>query len=269
MGTIYRIDYDGTANVNTFTSGTKNTWLWPHSSKTRTLYRATTVRSRNKFWKWGNWSDWSSASIAGTGTKQVEQEFRYRDKLESGKTDVVVNGDAYPFEGELEVGTDLAGKKATVMVFQTHNTDPNKYQMQYVGQTEIGSGNHYEFSVIPREEPTSETGNYIVAISVQGATGLIQVGVIKAPQEEYDVELYYENEDGSDHIIAEGLKVKEHENIDLSGVDIPEREGYIFLGWEDRTTDITSDCLTEIGEDEAKRKVCRIKAVYAEFSRIR
>ena len=32
---------------------------------------------------------------------------------------------------------DLSGKEASILVYQANNTDPNKYQLQYVGKTEV------------------------------------------------------------------------------------------------------------------------------------
>ena len=272
LGTIYRIDYAGAARVDTFTSGTAKTWLWPHSSATRTLYRPTTVRTRSKLWKWNNWSAWGTAVYTKSSTREVEQktQYRYRDRVTESVTGVEVKGTTYSFastenDAFRDIGLDLAGKKATIMVYQANNTDPNRYQMKYVGQTEMKDGNAYDFSFMLGEgsEPTRETGNYIVSLAVQGTTGLVNVGVIEAPKEEYRVKLYYLTEDDQKEYIAEDLTVKEHGDVDLSSIKIPERDGYVFLGWRNRTTDVTEDCTTTVTENGKEIKVYEIEAAYA------
>ena len=272
LGTIYRIDYAGAARVDTFTSGTAKTWLWPHSSATRTLYRPTTVRTRSKLWKWNNWSAWGTTAYTKSSTREVEQktQYRYRDRVTESVTGVEVKGTTYSFastenDAFRDIGLDLAGKKATIMVYQANNTDPNRYQMKYVGQTEMKDGNAYDFSFMLGEgsEPTRETGNYIVSLAVQGTTGLVNVGVIEAPKEEYRVKLYYLTEDDQKEYIAEDLTVKEHGDVDLSSIKIPERDGYVFLGWRNRTTDVTEDCTTTVTENGKEIKVYEIEAAYA------
>lgn len=272
LGTIYRIDYAGAARVNTFTSGTAKTWLWPHSSATRTLYRPTTVRTRSKLWKWNNWSAWGTAVYTKSSTREVEQktQYRYRDRVTESVTGVEVKGTTYSFastenDAFRDIGLDLTGKKATIMVYQANNTDPNRYQMKYVGQTEMKDGNAYDFSFMLGEgsEPTRETGNYIVSLAVQGTTGLVNVGVIEAPKEEYRVKLYYLTEDDQKEYIAEDLTVKEHGDVDLSSIKIPERDGYVFLGWRNRTTDVTEDCTRTVTENGKEIKVYEIEAAYA------
>ena len=76
---------------------------------------------------------------------------------------------------------------ATVMVYKKCNTDPTEEQLEYVGETQIGSNNSYSFEFIPRETPSSETGDFIVALGIEGADRLVNVDVIEADKPSYTV----------------------------------------------------------------------------------
>ncbi len=270
MGTIYCMKYKGNA-VTSFTtkSSSGHVFMWPDG--TATIYRSTTKKYLNKWYRWKSWTGWSDTVVTANANRQVETQTwcRYRDKVmadSSATVDLDPEGTlAYHFDSEhnrpIQIDQDLSGKKATIMVYQTCNTDPNKYQMQYLGQTEIGENNSYSFDFIPRElKPTADSGNFIVALAIQGTSGLVNVGVIETDKPEYVVKPFYmKNGDTKQYFSLEyddqPITVKEHENIDLSKIDIPEREGYVFLGWRNRTTDIAPDCLVD--------GICEIEAVYA------
>lgn len=246
LGTIYLMKYSGDA-ISSFTAGANlgYTFLWPDEKVT--IYRAKTVKTRNTFTRQGAWSAWSDTEPAAKSGRKIETRtvYHYQDKIleEAGSGVTDLSGDeTYHYSGALDnISEDLSGKNATVMVYQAHNTDPNKYQMQYLGQTKLGTGNSYDISFITKEKPTSETGNFIVALGVQGTTGLVNVGVIESPAPEYNVEIYYRDQDGEKHVIAEDIKVREHKDIDVSAIEIPEVNGYYFAGWVGRTTDITGE----------------------------
>lgn len=259
-GYVCAIKY-GEARLSSYTSK-GDLYLWPDAANNNNLYRTRTKRIANRFYKLSDWSGdpdlpatWSDTAVneVKTGDHQVEVQsktvYRYRDLIPAPPATTMIDDNQVqgPFEGNLLVdGEDLNGKKGTVMVYQTINSDPNTYQMQYTGQItfetdednpEIGK-NHYSFSFIPKDIPSADRGNYIVSIGVQGITGLVTVGVIEAPREEHDVTVYYTGNNGVPVTIAK-QKVLDGDDLDMSQIDIPDREGFVFAGWSgDRITNI-------------------------------
>lgn len=239
LGQRYCITYKG-SQVTSFTSKavTSRIYLW-NKSKGK-VYRTKTVKARNVFTKYGDWSEWKDTELKADEIK-TRTLYSYRE-LKTSDTKPAVEGEIGFFEGKLDVTEDLKGKVATVMIYQANNFDPNRYQMQYVDQITIGEGNTYSFSYIPMDKLDVDSGNYVVSLGVEGSTGLVTVGIIEAPKREYEVSLYYENENGEKVSIGDPQRVKEHGDADMTGVTVPDREGYYFIGWDQRTTDITSDC---------------------------
>ena len=217
---------------------------------TRTVYRYQTRawHTVNYYYKWNAWSEWSDQIATASSNQEVETRtvYRYKDEIvETASAEMDASGTVASFTGNIASEEDLSGKVATIMAYQSKNMDANKYQMQYIGQVEIGEGNTYDFRFIPKEEPTTDSGNYVVALGVQGTTGLINVGIIEAPKREFTVTLHYVDEQGNTVQLCEPQTVKEGEDVNLEGVEVPEREGYYFAGWGSRTTNIVDNCAIE------------------------
>ena len=206
--------------------------------ETRTVYR---YRTRSQEWtyyfyRWTDWSPWSDTPVEANDNRNVRTQtvYRYRDAVpvydtSAGSEDV--SGNVYHFEGSINSDQDLTGMIATIMVYQSNNMDPNQYQLKYIGQTTILSDNAYSISFIPSNEPTMESGNYVVSLGVQGATGLINVDVIEAPKPTYTVRFLLD-----DGTVISTQTVEEGGNAVVP--ESPEKQGYRFIGWSDRSTDI-------------------------------
>ncbi len=266
LGTIYRIDLynnntgEEQARVNTFTTKSSDNHIKLWDRGTRTLYRATTVRMRNKFEKWGDWQD-APDNITESDTVDVREKgtvYRYRDAIPAtaspvdidpeGKVTRHLTGTITDADNN-EIEMNLEDRKASVMVYRSNNTDPNKYQLEYLGNTVIGAGNTYDITFIPKDEPTLDTGNFIVALSIEGMSGIINIAVVDVDDESipsYDVIFGCEEKDNNGipvftEIEGSRQSVKRHGDADLSLVEAPEKEGYYFVGWEGRTTNIIKD----------------------------
>lgn len=217
-----------------------------------TQYR---YRSRSQIWtyyfyRWTSWSNWSETKVSSSSTRNVETRtiYRFRDEVpiydtSAGTEDTT--GTAYHFTGEIKAEQNLSGKVATVMVYQSKNMDPNQYQMQYVGQTTLLDGNKYDISFIPIKEPTIESGNYVVALGIQGTTGLLSVDVVEAPKAEYTVRFLMD--DGG---VISAQTVREGENATVP--TIPTKTGYRFIGWSERSTGIFKnvDIIAQFEEEQ-------------------
>lgn len=216
----------------------KGTQAVPAVTHIEWRYSTRTATNIYYFWKWGNYSAWTDSVVAGSGTREVQTMvvYRYRDKVYSDVTDSGVSQtEAKNVSGFLHTDSDLSGKIATIMVYNVKNTDPNESQIQYIGQTTIGSGNQYSFDFRPKAEPTSESGDYIVALGVQGSTGLVNVDMIKAPKEVYRVTFL----DGEGNQIGEVQSVEAGSNAEVPTA--PYREGYTFVMWDNPAVNVHSD----------------------------
>ena len=250
-GNVRLIHWNGNAVDSFETKSTKatyngkpHTYLWKSESFKTPIYRTKTVKTRNKFSKMKAWSSWSDTEPAAQSGREIKKRtvYRYSDEIKDTTGTVTLDTEGmYRTKpgSKINSAEDLSGKNASILVYQANNSDPNKYQIQYLGQTTIGEGNSYEFSLIPREKPTVESGNYIVALAVEETTGLIKVDTIEAPKAEHKITVQYKDEAGKD--ISTVKTVRDHEDLDMSDITIADVKGYYFGGWTGRTTDIRED----------------------------
>ena len=248
-------DFHGTGRyyTNNTDAGRAYCWrAWYNGSggTTQTQYRS---RTRSKiytyhYWKWDEWSQWSDTYTAGTET-ETRTLYRYRDKVDlsnpnAGTEDT--SGKEYRVNGVINLGeglpTVLDGRYATIMVYKKTNTDPTEAQLEYVGQTRIGEAldengetipRSYDFTFRPKEEPSEETGCFIVALGIEGCDKLVNVGVIEPEGITHTVEYYV------DGVLYNTQTVNHGTTAELP--EIPEKEGYTFVRWSETATAVQSD----------------------------
>lgn len=211
--------------------------------RSRTIYYSTTYY----YYRWNNWSDWSDSVYYSSSTRSVETRtvYRYRDLLIKTTTssspyigEEDTSGTTYSFSGKLKnISGDYSGKVAIIMVYKDKNIDPTEDQMQYVGQTLIGQGNSYNFSFIPKDKISAETGNYIVSFGIATADGLVNnVEIIEAPKPSYNVVF----KDSGNTILKQESVVS---GEDAVPPEVSSKNGY-DITWNRSFTNITRD--TEI-----------------------
>lgn len=214
---------------------------------TQYRYRTRTATTTYNFERWTDWSNWSdtgftvSQGVESSETAEYRMLYRYRNLLtgtSNGSTQYIVNEDTsgtpYTLSGNLSsLGTDYAGKYATVMVYKGGNTDPTEAQIEYIGQIKLGTNNSYSFTFIPREEISISTGNYIVSMGIAGTTRLINnVDTIEAPWK-YKVTFY----DLNGSVIKEDYVNK---GEDAVAPALPEVEG-MRVTWDKSLKNIIGD----------------------------
>ena len=154
------------------------------------------------FERWGDWSDWLTGTTpAASASKEVETRMSYRYK--SDGTDLLENNDgtARSVSGNI----NAPGKLLTLLVFRQTNADPTASQLQYVAQTTIDASGDYSFDYITKDEPTPQTGDFVVMVAVEGGTAPVYVETIKAPPRTYTV--VFADDEGNElsrQVIAEG-----------------------------------------------------------------
>lgn len=133
-----------------------------------------------------------------------------------------VDADTYP----------LAGKQISIFVYKVDGA--SDYTNEYVGQSTIAEDGSYSFTFKLREEPTVKTGDFTVAIGIEGTSNTIVVDTIAAPKPTHNVKFY----DWDGNIISEQTVV-DGENATVPTA--PEKEGYDFVGWDESNINISSD----------------------------
>lgn len=182
------------------------------------------------FYRWTNWSGWSDTQVTANSDREVKTRTVYRYKSTSNATEND-SGKTYSFSNKVD--SIYAGKQLTLYIYKVDGA--SDYTNEFIGQTVIASDGSYSFNNFKlREEPTIKTGDFTVAIGIEGTSNLTEVGKIEAPVPTYSVKFY--NWDGtilSEQTISEGKTATLPEN--------PVREGYDFIGWDNSIANIKED----------------------------
>ena len=196
----------------------------------RTMYRSCTYTNTYTFFRFKPWSEWSTNSVVANENRETDTRTTYRYKSSSrAKEDD--SGKIYSFSNKVD--SIYAGKQLTLYIYKVDGA--SDYTNEFIGQTVIASDGSYSFNNFKlREEPTIKTGDFTVAIGIEGTSNLTEVGKIEAPVPIYSVKFY--NWDGtilSEQTVSEGKTATLPEN--------PEREGYDFIGWDNSIANIKED----------------------------
>lgn len=220
----------------------KNYWWeesrWIDTSYNKTQYRYRDIHPLYTHYKWvdGSWSGWSDEVIVDPNPSdralEVEQRTVYRYVLfDAGELSTDTSGNTYRVRGTMN-NESLNGKKASILVYRFRNNDPTETQLEYVGQTTLSGSGDYDFSFIPKEEPSFATFDFIVTLAVEGCDSLINIDQIRYEREKYKV--VFEDEG----IISEQ---EVYAGESALAPEIPEKEGYDFIGWSRSLSNITKD----------------------------
>lgn len=197
-----------------------------YQSGSKTQYKYATYKYTYNFYRWKEWSDWTSDEVTATSNREVETRTTYRYKSVSAGTEDD-SGKEYTISDK--VPSEFAGKQITLYVYGY--TGASDYTNEYIGQSVVGEDGSYSFTFKLREEPTAKTGDFTVAIGLEGTTNLIVVDTIEAPTPTYEVNFY--DWDGT---VISSQTINEGEDAVLP--DNPVKEGYDFIGWDKSVANI-------------------------------
>ncbi len=197
-----------------------------YNNKTQYSYRTRSLNYTYYYYKWNDWSSWSTASQTANADKEVQTRTTYRYISNNPKNIEDTTGQNRTISGS--VNNSYAGKQALIHIFTDNGTT------QYLGQTTISANGSYSFSFKLKEEPTVSSGDYSVAMSIEGTTASFMLDPILAPVPEYTVT--FKNYDGG---IINSQTVRKGENAVVPSS--PTRAGYEFLGWSGTGTNIQAD----------------------------
>lgn len=232
------IHYEGVVYYPSGTNGNySSNWWFQHSNFTKTVtdqaayteycYRDRNLINRYHFYKWNDWSNWSAEKPSENDNREIEQKTVYR--YVGGSEDT--SGQTRITSGKLD--SSYAGKQATLFVYKVDEV--SDYSNEYVGQTTIADDGSYSFTYKLREEPTVKTGDFTIALGIEGTNNTMVIGTIEAPKPTYTVKFL--SKDGV--TVLDTQTVVEGESAIVP--DVPEVEGYTFTGWSENTTNIKED----------------------------
>ncbi len=205
-----RADYSGNYSVSKTFTRTINRTEWRYQEPVYTYY----------YYKWSDWSAWSTTPATASDTIKVETRTTHRYLTEKPAEDE--SGVERTISGAVD--TSYAGKQLSLFIYKVD--DASDYTNEFIGQTVVAEDGSYSFTFKLREEPTAKTGDFTVAIGIEGANSLMYLDSIEAQKPEYTVHIC--DYDGT---ILETQLVKEGESAVIPD-EIPQRAGYIFAGWD-------------------------------------
>ena len=218
----------------------QNTRTVNGSANYATQYRYRDTNYTYNFYRWKDWTSWSTDSATATADKEVETRTTYRFKSNAAALEDE-SGEVRTISNQLDAS--LAGKQITLYVYKFDGS--SDYTDEYIGQSVIEEDGTYSFTFKLREEPTVKTGDYTVAIGIEGTTNTQVIGIIEAPKPTYTVNFY--DWDGT---IIDTQTVVEGNDAVLP--QTPTKEGYNFVGWDKSVANIKED--TDIFADFEKQQ---------------
>lgn len=215
---------------------------------------------------YGNWGAWQDTAITANASTDVQTRtvYRWKTKEEITSGDVI-DGNTKVVQGT--VPEEFNGRQAILFVYK--DNDASDYTTEYLGQTKIGEGGAYHFEFMTREEPSKETGDFSATLGIEGTDIVFHLdesnygdpNQFKAPLSEYTVEFVDNNGE-----LLTSQKVREGEAAIIPS-EIPEIEGYTFVGWNTNVTNIKSDYTIEEGNPiKAEYDINKYDVIYIDWS---
>ncbi len=224
----------GGYNKGNATGYASGSYMWfvastSYGSSTYYQYRDRTLINTYYYEKWSDWSEWGTTQTAASDNVEVETRETKRYLVNDPTEDD--SGVLKTITGVLD--SSFAGKQATLFIYKID--DASDYTNEYVGQTVIDEDGRYVFTFKLREEPSVKTGDFTVALGIEGANSLIYLNSLKAPKPQYTVNIC--DYDGT---IIDTQTVTQGESATLPE-KAPQRDGWIFAGWDYSNASIYED----------------------------
>lgn len=227
--TYFGNDYQGYTGydcscVNNGSGSLKDDYWFYKGSKTQYRYRTRTATYY--FEKWGSWSNWGTTKYTSSNTRDVQTRtaYRYVSNIPANIEDTT--GLNRTITGS--VGSGYANKHAILSITSLDGTT------QFIGQTKLDASGNYSFSFKLKDDPSVESGDYNVTLSIENTNAAIELDPILAPVPTYTVT--FKDWDGA---ILSTQNVTKGESADIP--DAPEHEGYKFVKWNKSATNVTED----------------------------
>ena len=220
----------------------------PAKTHTEYKYRDRSLIYTYHFYRWTDWTDWTDTGVAASDNKQVETKKQYR-YVSNGA--VVENNSGVERTISGNVGSEYAGKQLSLFVYKVD--EASDFTNEFVGQQAVGADGSYSFTFKLREEPSAKTGDFTVAIGLEGSNNIMIIDTIKAPKPTFEVKFFVDGKQiGETQTVEQGSAAVLPEN--------PTKEGYTFCGWSADTTNVQSNL-----EVEANMMINKYTVVFVDW----
>lgn len=253
--------FNSTKNATTYTDGAykyvdanmcKDTYWWgkiPVKRQTYTIYNK--LYNYSKLSEYSDWIEYegtvpvteggsagSNKTYANIETKTVEgttevKLYRYKT-LTAVAEPTVTDEQRVTISGN--VGAEFAGRDASVWAYKFDQA--SDYTIEYTGNTVVAEDGSINIeNAVLREAPTVSSGDYTVAVSVEGQERAVEIGKIEAPKPEYTVTFY-----DFDNSVIDTQVVKEGDTAvlpDKSLLNVP--AGSRFTNWSESVVNVKSN----------------------------
>ena len=151
-----------------------------------------------------------------------------------------------------KVSSDFAGKEATVYIYKY--TQPSDYTNEFIGTTMVKNDGTIEINNAKlREAPSEETGDFTIAVSIEGNSTMIVLDTIEAPKPTYTVTFY-------DYDKTTVLKTQKEVPAGATvyapnTARLHPSAGYKFSHWNQSTANVQSDLIVYPEEEKETYKV--------------
>ena len=183
------------------------------------------------FYKWDDskWSSWGTTAVSANADRQVEPRTQYRIRNNFNNAGIEdVSGSTRTFSANF--GTEFKGKQVTLYIYKID--EASDWTNEFVGQGTIADDGSFSMTYKLREEPSVKTGDFTVAVGIEGTNNLIVVDTIVAPKPTYTVNFY-------DSITGELISTQQVTEGDTAELpENPEHTGYTFVGWSGNITNV-------------------------------
>lgn len=230
----YACDQCGASQYWFYNSGDSG-YVTRYRNKTQYQYRD--IYYTYHFYRWLDWSDWSDTVYTATDNREVNTRTLYRYKSANAGTEDNT-GVTKTITGKFssDIVSNIADKQITLFVYRFDGASDytNEFVGQYLGKDVMDEQGNYNFTFRLRQNPTAATGDYTVAIGIEGTNNIIVIDTIEAPKPVYTVTFH----DINGNVIS--TQSIEH-GEDATLPTTPEVEGYDFIGWDKSNANIKED----------------------------
>lgn len=208
--------------------------VYNNYSVTYYRYRDRKTKTVYKYYRDSEYSQWATEKPVASDTCIVESRTTYRYIPADMNLKENTAGESRTISGKVDA--KYAGKQASLFVYKYY--DAADYTNEAVAQTVIGEDGTYTFTFKLREEPTygdannNPTGDFTVALGIEGTSNVIYLDPILAPLPEYQVT--FKDHDGT--VISEQTVLRGEDAVIPETV--PTRLGYTFAGWSNSNLNI-------------------------------
>ena len=212
-----RIEYKTQYRCRTRTDVYKTVFRYRTRAKTTTYF----------YWKWNDYTAWSTSVPAQNADREIRKRTVYRYISNTPKNVEDRSGELRTLTGAVNPQL-FAGKQALLHVVSADGAT------QFLGQTQLDAAGAYSCSFKLKNEPTADTGDYRVFLSVESACAAVELAPIKAPDPVFTV--VFKDYDGR---ILSTQQVRRGESGVLPAS--PRHDGLTFIKWNCSAANVQTD----------------------------